>query len=137
MTSLPLVPPSLYNICYGVQYITVKIRVYGIYNSMNSVLSVQLSSVHSVMSDFVTPWTAACQASLSITNCRSLPKLMSMELVMSSNYLILCYPLFFLPSIFPSIRVLSKESGICIRWPKYILYTIKNVLYTLYTNICL
>ena len=68
---------------------------------------------------FATPWTAACQASLSITNSRSLPKLMSIELVMPSNYLILCHPLLLLPSIFPSIRVFSKESALRIRWPKY------------------
>ena len=73
---------------------------------------------HSVMSDSVTPWTASCQASLSITNSRSLPKLMSMESVMSSNHLILCCPLLLLPSIFPRIRVFSNESALCIRWPK-------------------
>ena len=67
----------------------------------------------------VTPWTAARQASLSITNCWSLPKPMSIELVMPSNHLILCRPLLFLPSIFPSIRVFSNESALCIRWPKY------------------
>ena len=68
---------------------------------------------------FATPWTAARQASLSITNSQSLPKLMSIELVMPSNHLILCRPLFLLPSIFPNIRVFSNESVICIRWPKY------------------
>ena len=68
---------------------------------------------------FVTPWTAACQASLSITSSRSLLKLMSIELVMPSNHLILCQPLLFLPSIFPSILVFSSESVIHIRWPKY------------------
>ena len=66
-----------------------------------------------------TPWTAARQASLSITNSRSLLKLMSIQLVMPSNYLILCHPLLLLPSIFPSIRVFSNESALCIRWPKY------------------
>ena len=65
------------------------------------------------------PWTAACQASLSITNSRSLLKLMSIESVMSSNHPILCYPLLLLPSIFPSIRVFSNESFLCIRWPNY------------------
>ena len=65
------------------------------------------------------PMTAACQASLSITNCRSLPKPITIELVMTSNHLILCCPLLFLPSIFPSIRVFSDESIIRIRWPKY------------------
>ena len=65
------------------------------------------------------PRTAACQASLSITNSRSLLKLMSVEPVMSSNHLILCRPLFLLPSIFPGIRVFSSESALHIRWPKY------------------
>ena len=68
---------------------------------------------------FVTPWTAACQASLSITNFQSSPKPMSIELVMPSNHFILCCPLLLLPSIFPSIRVFSNESAPCIRWPKY------------------
>ena len=71
------------------------------------------------MSDFATPWTAACQASLSITNSWSLPKLMSIESVMPSNHLILCHPLLLLPSIFPNIRVFSNESALHIRWPKY------------------
>ena len=66
---------------------------------------------------FVTPWTAALQASLSITNSRSSPKPMSIELVVPSNHLILCCPLLLLPSIFPSIRVSSNESVLCIRWP--------------------
>ena len=68
---------------------------------------------------FVIPWTAACQASLSITNSESLLKLMSTESVMPSNNLIHCHPLFLLPSIFPSIRVFSNESVLCIMWPKY------------------
>ena len=68
---------------------------------------------------FATPWTAALQASLSITNSESLLKLMSIELVMTSNHLILCHPLHLLPSIFPSIRVFSNESVLQIRWPKY------------------
>ena len=68
---------------------------------------------------FVTPWTAVCQSSLSITNSRSLLKFMSIELVMPSNHLLLCHPLLLLPSIFPSIRVFSKESVLCNRWPKY------------------
>ena len=68
---------------------------------------------------FVTPWKAVCQASLSITNSRSLLKLISIELMMPSNYLILCFPLLLLPSIFPSIRVFSNESVLHIRWPKY------------------
>ena len=68
---------------------------------------------------FVTPWTAAHQASLSITNYWSLLKLMSIASVMPSNHLILCHPLLLPPSIFPSIRVFSNESILCIRWPKY------------------
>ena len=68
---------------------------------------------------FATPWTEAHQASLSFTISQSLLKLMSMELVMPSNRLILCHPLLLLPSIFPSIRVFSKESVLHIRWPKY------------------
>ena len=68
---------------------------------------------------FATPWTAARQASLSITNSWNLLKLMSIEPVMPSNHLILCYPLLLLPSIFPSIRVFSSESILRIRWPKY------------------
>ena len=67
----------------------------------------------------VTPWTAAHLASLSITNSRSLPKLMTIESVMPSSYLILCHPLLLPPSIFPSIRVFSNESPLRIRWPKY------------------
>ena len=67
----------------------------------------------------MTPWTAACQASLSITNSRSLLRLMSVKLVMPSNQLILCCPLLLPPSIFPSIRVFSNESVLRIRWPKY------------------
>ena len=81
----------------------------------------QFSSVQSLscVQLFETPWTAACQASLSITNSRSLLKLMSIKSVMPSNHLILCHPLLLLPSIFPSIRVFSSESVLCIRWPKY------------------
>jgi len=68
---------------------------------------------------FETPWTAAFQASLSFTNSWSLPKLMSVELVMPSNHLILCCPLLLLPSIFPNIKVCSDESALLMRWPKY------------------
>ena len=81
--------------------------------------TVQLVQLLSRVWLFVTPWTAAPQASLSITNSQSLLKLMSIELVMPSNHLILCRPLLLLPSIFPSIRVFSNESALCIRWPKY------------------
>ena len=80
------------------------------FSSVQSLSHVQL---------FVTPWTAARQACLSITSSRSLPKLMSIELVMPSNHLILCCPLLLLPSIFPSIRLFSNESVLHFRWPKY------------------
>ena len=79
------------------------------FSSVQSLSGVQL---------FATPWTAALQASLSITNSRSLPKLMSIESVMPSNHLILCYPLL-LASVFPSIGVFSNESALPIRWLKY------------------
>ena len=68
---------------------------------------------------FATPWTTECQAFLSFTVFWSLLKFMSIESVMVSNYLILCYPLLLLPSVFPSIRVFSSESAFCIRWPEY------------------
>ena len=86
-----------------------------------TLLRVQLSSVQSLSLVwlFATPWTAAHQASLSITNSRSSPKLISIESVMPSSHLILCRSLLLLPSIFPSIRVFSNESALCIRWPKY------------------
>ena len=82
---------------------------------------VQFSSVQLIshVPLFVTPWTAACQVSLSIANSRSLLKLMSIELVIPSNHLVLCCPLLLLPSIFPNIRVFSKELVLCITWPKY------------------
>ena len=81
----------------------------------------QFSSVQSLshVQLFATPWTAARQASVSITNSQSLLRLMSIELVIPSNHLILCRPLLLLPSIFPSIRVFSNESALGIRWPKY------------------
>ena len=72
---------------------------------------------------FATPWTTACQASLSITTSWSLPKPMSIELVMPSNHLVLCHPLLLFPSIFPSIRVFSNESALCIRWPEYLSFS--------------
>ena len=83
----------------------------------------QLHIFHSVQFSciwlFATPWAAARQASLSITNSLSPPKFMSIESVVPSNYLILCRPLLLLPSIFPSVRVFSNESALRIRWPKY------------------
>ena len=84
-------------------------------------MNIQLSSVQllSRVQLFATPATAARQASMSITNSRSPPKPKSIESVMPSNHLILCCPLLLLPLIFPSIRVFSNESALCIRWPKY------------------
>ena len=80
---------------------------------------IQFSSVFQWCLTLVTPWTAARQASLSITNSKKLLKFMSIELVMPSNHLILCHPLLLLPSVFPSIKVFSSESVLHIRWPKY------------------
>ena len=90
-------------------------------NQNTSNLLVHFRSVQSLshVQFFVTPWTAVCQVSLSIINPWSLLKLMSVESVMSSNHLILCHPLLLPPSIFPSIRVFSNETVLCIRWPKY------------------
>ena len=83
--------------------------------------NIQFSSVQSLSHIwlFATPWTTARQASLSITNSWSSPKPIFIESVMPSNHLILCHPLLLLPSIFPSVRVFSNESALCIRWPKY------------------
>ena len=78
-----------------------------------------LLSSHSIVSDSATPWTEAFQASLSFTISQSLFKLISIALVMPFNHLILYHPLLLLPSIFPSTRVFSNESALCIRWPKY------------------
>ena len=90
-----------------------------------TLMFLQFSSVQALsrVRLFATPWTAAHQASLSITNSCSLPKLMSIQLVMPYNHLILCPPLLFLPSNFPSIKVFSNESALCIRWPKYWSFT--------------
>ena len=92
------------------------------YDPAIPLLGINLEKVqfsHSVVSDFVTPWIAACQASLSIANCWSLLKLMSIESVMPSNHLILCHPLLLLPSMFTIIRVFADESALRIRWSKY------------------
>ena len=92
----------------------------GIWIGQGSVTFLQFSTIaQSYIRLFATPWTAACQASLSITNSRRLLKLMSIESVMPSNHLILCHPLLLPPSIFPNIRVFSSESVLPIRWPKY------------------
>ena len=84
-----------------------------------AMLFVVIAQLHSRVSLFATPWTAAHQASLSFSISQSLLKLMSIELMMPSNHLILCHPLLLLPSIFPSIRVFSDESVLHIRWPQY------------------
>ena len=86
-----------------------------------TIVKIQFSSVQSFSSVqlFVTPWTAAHQVSLFITNSQSLPKFMSIASVMQTNHIILCCPLLLPPSVFPSIRVFSNESILCIRWPKY------------------
>ena len=90
-------------------------------NKIRIVIIIQFSSVQSLSYIwlFVTPWTTACQTSLSISNSWSQPKPTSIELMMPSSHLILCHPLLLLPSIFPSISVFSNESPLCIRWPKY------------------
>ena len=107
--SISLIDHTVLSLLYTLSCLTV--------NSLTvCVSSVQLFSRVRL---FVTPWTAAHQASLSITNSQSLLKLMSTESVMPSNHLILCRPHLLLPSIFPSIRVFSNESVLCIKWPKH------------------
>ena len=91
-------------------FIFYAVSIQKVFSSVQSLSHVQL---------FVTPWTTACQACLSITNSWSSPKPMSIESVMPSKHFILCHPLLLLPSIFPSIRVFSNESALHIRWPKY------------------
>ena len=93
---------------------TKHIKIWADFSTFQSVIQL-LSHVQHL----VTPWTAARQASLSITNSKSLLKLMSIKLVMPSNCLIVWWPLLLLPSVFPSIRVFSNKSVLCIRWPKY------------------
>ena len=91
-------------------------------------------SVTNYVQLFATPWTAACQASLSFTISRSLLKLMCIESGMLSNHLILCGSLFFLPSIFPSISVSCNESGLRIRWPKYWSFSFSIILSNKYSK---
>ena len=101
--------------CFQISWVTKKTKV------TRHLWLIRFSSVQvlSRVRFFATPWNAAHEASLSITNSRSLLKLTSIELVMPYNHLILCRPLLLPPSIFPSIRVFSSESVLCIRWPKY------------------
>ena len=103
----PPVSYSVYTVFWG-----------DVQNSLSGLVSQSVQSLHHVLL-FTTPWTAACQASLSITNSWSVLKLMSIESVMPSNHLILCHPLLLLSSIFTSIRVFSNESVLCITWSKY------------------
>ena len=95
---------------YDIMLVSVVQQSQSAISSVQSLSCVQL---------FATPWNAACQASLSITNSQSFLKLKSIELVMPSNHVILCHPLLLLPSIFPSIRVFSNKSVLHVRWPKY------------------
>ena len=104
---------SIFSITSLDTYHTTKLLTPGSQRKISSVPSLKCVQL------FAAPWTAAHQASLSITNSQSLLKLMFIGLVMPSNHLILCCPLFLLPSIFPSIRVFSNESVLRIRWPKY------------------
>jgi len=143
-------PSSLLHACHSPYYhkwseshsvVSNSMWLHGLYNFPGqntvvgslSLLQVQFSSVAQFSSVqslsrvrlFAIPWIAARQASLSITNSWSLPKLMSTESVMPSNHLILCRPLLLMPSIFPNIRVFSNESVLCIRWPKYWSFSFK------------
>ena len=98
------------------------------FNSVQSLSRVRL---------FATPWISAHQAVLSITNSRSSPKLMCIELVMPSSHLILCHPLLLLPSIPPNIRVFSSESILCMRWPKYWIFSFLNLVIHIKLPLCL
>ena len=114
----------MHKLCYIHEmkiYLTIKVNYWYIQEKWMNLRGIQFSSVQSLshVQLFATPWTAARQASLFITNSRSLPKPMSIESVMPSNHLIPYCPLLLLPSIFPSIRDFSNESALCIRWPKY------------------
>ena len=122
----PLFVKLLCSICYGTISSLPVVRVFSldIYLQNSAGLAFpkmvsQFSSLAQCVQLFATPWTPAHQSSLFFTNPQSLLKLMSVKSVMPSNHLTLCHPLLFLPSIFPSIRVFSKESVLCIRWPKY------------------
>ena len=109
---------SLLNFFFSPQLGTLLLYLFAVVYIANQTHLASVQSLSHVQL-FATPWTAARQASLSITNSWSLPKLMSIELVMPSNHLILYRPLLLLPSIFPSIKVFSNESVLCIRWPKF------------------
>ena len=96
------------------------------FSALPSLLSISSVQSLSRIRHFVTPWTAACQPSLSFTISRSLLKLMSIESVMPSNHLILFHPLLLLPSTFPSIRVFSNDSILCTRWPKVLEFQLQH-----------
>ena len=96
----------------------------GLHSHLGALSSLLFSC--SIVSNFQTPWTTACQASLSFTISQSLLKLLSIESMMHSNHLISCHPLLLLPSIFPSSRLFSNESSLCIRWPKYWSFSFSN-----------
>ena len=102
-------------ICYNTILTEISLWMIHSVNSVQSLSRIQL---------FVTPWTAAQQASLSIKNSQNPPNSMSIESVMPSKHLILCHPLLFLPSIFLSISVFSNESALCNRWPKYWIFSL-------------
>ena len=111
MDSLPLAPPG--NPQTGMNQTLKKVQM------VKCILCIVVVRLLSHVQLLATPWTTACQASLSFTNFLSLLKLLSIESVMPCKHLILCCPLLLLPSIFPNIRDLSNESLLCIRWPKY------------------
>ena len=117
--SLPSKPP-------GKPHIGLVIYIYIHITQFSSLSHVRL---------FATPWTAACQDSLSITNSHSLLRLMSIKSVMPPNHFILCHPLLLLPSIFPSIRVFSKDSVLHIRWPKYWIFSFSISLFNEYSGL--
>ena len=100
-------------------YVPFLIMVFSGYMPSSGIVRSSVQFNHSVVSNSETPWTAVCQASLSIRNSQSLLKLISIESVMPSNHLILCHSFLLLPSIFPSVRIFSKESVLWIMWPKY------------------
>ena len=107
--------------CFLSAHLMCSLTFFQYFQNLNKYGETLFSSIQSLSHVwlFVTPWTGACQASLFINNSRSLLKLISIELMMPSNLLILCFPILFPPSIFPSIRVFSNESVLLIRWTKY------------------
>ena len=115
-TARKVLAKSIFECYYGEKFISKYMYLFSFSDTIN-LDSVQFSQ--SVGSDSAIPWTAACQVCLSITNSRGLFKFMSIETMMPSSHLILCCPLLLLPSIFPCIRVFSKESVLRLRWPKY------------------